>query len=207
MPERADLPVLEFETAEEFERWLEREHGAARGIWLRFAKKGSQTRSVTYQQAVLVALCFGWIDGQARSEGEASWLQRFTPRTRKSVWSQINRRRVEELIAQGRMRPAGLAEIEKAKADGRWDAAYPPPSTAAVPPDLAAAFAAAPGAEAFFAGLDSRNRYAVLHRIATARTPATRAARIRVFVEMLEKGELLYPRDVSGQPRPQEHGP
>jgi uncharacterized protein YdeI (YjbR/CyaY-like superfamily) len=194
MPQPADLPVLAFETAEEFESWLEREHNSARGVWLRFAKKGSQVSSVTYEQAVLVALCFGWIDGQARSEGEASWLQRFTPRTRTSVWSQINRRRVGELIAEGRMRPAGLAEIERAKADGRWDAAYAPPSTATVPPDLAAALAAEPDAEAVFAGLDSRNRYAVLHRIATARKPETRAARISAFVTMLKNGELLYPR-------------
>jgi uncharacterized protein YdeI (YjbR/CyaY-like superfamily) len=185
---------MSFTTAEEFERWLEREHATARGVWLRFAKRGSGLETVSYDQAVAVALCFGWIDGQARSEGEASWLQRFTPRTRKSGWSQLNRQRVDELIAQGRMRPAGLAEIEKAKADGRWDAAYAPPSTAAVPPDLAEALAAAPEAQAVFAGLDGRNRYAILYRIATARRPETRAARIRTFVEMLGNGELLYPR-------------
>ena len=190
----ADLPVLAFASADEFERWLEREHARSRGIWLRFAKKGSGVDSVSYEQAVLVALCFGWIDGQARSEGDASWLQRFTPRTRKSVWSQLNRQRVYELIEQGRMRPAGRAEIEKAKADGRWDAAYAPPSTATVPPDLAEALAAAPDAEAVFAGLDSQNRYAILHRIATARRPETRAARIATFVAMLRNGEVLYPR-------------
>jgi uncharacterized protein YdeI (YjbR/CyaY-like superfamily) len=194
MPESGDLPVVTFETADEFERWLEREHTSSRGVWVRFAKKGSGLQSVTYEQAVLVALCFGWIDGQARSEGDASWLQRFTPRRRKSVWSQINRRRVDELIAQGRMRPAGLAAIETAKADGRWDAAYAPPSTAAVPPDLAEALRAEPDAEAAFAGLDSQNRYSILHRIATARRPETRAARIGKFVQMLKNGELLYPR-------------
>jgi uncharacterized protein YdeI (YjbR/CyaY-like superfamily) len=194
MPESADLPVLTFATADEFERWLEREHDSSRGIWLRFAKKGSGAASVSYEQAVLVALCFGWIDGQARSGGEAFWLQRFTPRTRTSVWSQINRQRVVELVAQGRMRPAGLAEVEKARADGRWDAAYAPPSTATVPPDLAEALATEPDAQGFFAGLDSRNRYAILHRIATARRPETRAARIATFVEMLKNGELLYPR-------------
>src|SRR5918911_3245603 len=147
MAEPIDLPVLSFTTADEFEHWLEREHGTSRGVWLRFAKKGSGVDSVSYEQAVLVALCFGWIDGQARSEGAASWLQRFTPRTRKSVWSQLNRQRVGELVAQGRMRPAGLAEVEKAKADGRWDAAYAPPSRAVVPPDLAEALAAEPDAE------------------------------------------------------------
>jgi uncharacterized protein YdeI (YjbR/CyaY-like superfamily) len=194
MPESADLPVLTFTTADAFEQWLEREHATSRGIWLRFAKKRSGVASISYEQAVLVALCFGWIDGQARSEGEGSWLQRFTPRTRKSVWSQLNRQRVDELLAQGRMRPAGLAEIEKAKADGRWDAAYAPPSTAAVPPDLAEALAAEPDAGAVFAGLDSQNRYAILHRIATARKAETRAARIVKFVEMLKNGELPYPR-------------
>jgi uncharacterized protein YdeI (YjbR/CyaY-like superfamily) len=193
MPESADLPVLSFATAAELETWLEREHLTSRGIWLRLAKKGSDVPSVTYEQAVLTALCFGWIDGQARSEGAASWVQRFTPRTRRSVWSQLNRRRVDELIAQGRMRPAGLAEVEKAKADGRWDAAYAPPSTATVPPDLAEALAAEPDAETFFAGLDNRNRYAILHRIATARKPETRAARIAAFVEMLKNHELIYP--------------
>jgi uncharacterized protein YdeI (YjbR/CyaY-like superfamily) len=194
MTDAAELPVLAFASAEEFERWLEREHTSARGVWLRFAKKGSGVESVSYEQAVLVALCFGWIDGQARSEGQAAWLQRFTPRTRKSVWSQINRRRVDELIAQGRMRPAGLAEIEKAKADGRWDAAYAPPSTATVPPDLAQALEAEPEAQTFFAGLDSQNRYSILHRIATAKRPETRAARIAKFVEMLKNREVLYPR-------------
>jgi uncharacterized protein YdeI (YjbR/CyaY-like superfamily) len=194
MPERADLPVLAFGTAEALERWLEREHATSRGIWLKFAKKGSDVESVSYEQAVLVALCFGWIDGQARSLDGTAWLQRFTPRTRTSTWSQINRQRVEELTAQGRMRPAGLAEIEKAKADGRWDAAYAPPSTATVPPDLAEALSAEPAARTLFDGLDSRNRYAILHRIATARRPETRAARIGKFVEMLKNGEVLYPR-------------
>jgi uncharacterized protein YdeI (YjbR/CyaY-like superfamily) len=193
MAESADLPVLTFTTAEQFERWLEREHATSRGVWLRFAKKGSGVTSVSYEQAVLVALCFGWIDGQARSEGTASWLQRFTPRTRKSVWSQLNRQRVDELIAQGRMRPAGMAEIEKAKADGRWDAAYAPPSTAAVPPDLAEALATEPDAEAVFAGLDGQNRYAILHRVQTAKRAETRARRIEKFVAMLAAGEKLHP--------------
>lgn len=193
MPESPELPILSFATAEELEAWLEREHLTSRGIWLRLAKKGSGVPSVTYEQAVLVALCFGWIDGQARSEGAASWVQRYTPRSRRSVWSQLNRARVHELITSGRMRPAGLAEVEKAKADGRWEHAYPPPSTAVVPPDLADALAAEPRAEAFFATLDGRNRYAILHRIATARKPETRAARIATFVEMLGNHELIYP--------------
>jgi uncharacterized protein YdeI (YjbR/CyaY-like superfamily) len=194
MPAAGDLPVLAFATAEEFERWLEREHESAPGVWIRFPRKGTGVRSVTYEEAVLVALCFGWIDGQARSLDESAWLQRYTPRRRRSVWSQINRERVGRLTAEGRMRPAGLAEVERARADGRWDAAYAPPSTAVVPSDLETALAASPAAAEAFAGLDSRNRYAILHRLATAKKPETRERRIVTFVAMLEKGELLYPK-------------
>jgi uncharacterized protein YdeI (YjbR/CyaY-like superfamily) len=194
MADRTDLPVMSFATAEEFERWLEAEHATSPGIWLRLAKKGSGETSVTYEQALHVALCFGWIDGQTRSLGPAAWVQRFTPRTRRSIWSQINRERIARLIDEGRMRPAGLAEVERAKADGRWEAAYAPPSTATVPPDLAEALAAHPEAQSVFARLDSQNRYAILHRIATARKPETRARRIAGFVDMLTRGELPYPR-------------
>jgi len=189
-----DLPVLAFATADEFERWLEREHESSAGVWLRFPKKGTGVASLTYEEAVLAALCFGWIDGQARSLDETAWLQRYTPRRRRSVWSQINTQRVARLVEEGRMRPAGLAEVERAKADGRWDAAYAPPSTATVPPDLEAALAASPAAAEAFAGLDSQNRYAILHRLVTAKKPETRARRIETFVAMLEKGELLHPR-------------
>jgi uncharacterized protein YdeI (YjbR/CyaY-like superfamily) len=189
-----DLPVLAFATADEFERWLEREHESSAGVWLRFPKKGTAVPSLTYEEAVLVALCFGWIDGQARSLDETAWLQRYTPRRRRSVWSQINTQRVARLVEEGRMRPAGLAEVERAKADGRWDAAYAPPSTATVPPDLEAALAASPAAAEAFAGLDGQNRYAILHRLATAKKPETRARRIETFVAMLENGELLHPR-------------
>jgi uncharacterized protein YdeI (YjbR/CyaY-like superfamily) len=194
MPEPLDLPVLAFATAEEFEQWLEREHESAPGVWLRFPRKGTGEASLTYEEAVLVALCFGWIDGQARSLDETAWLQRYTPRRKRSVWSQINRERVARLIEEGRMRAAGNAEVERAKADGRWDAAYAPPSTATVPPDLATALEASPAAAEAFAGLDSRNRYAILHRLATARKLETRARRIATFVAMLEQGELLYPK-------------
>jgi len=197
MPAPTDLPVLAFATAEEFEQWLEREHESAAGVWLRFPRKGTGVLSLTYEEAVLVALCFGWIDGQARSLDETAWLQRYTPRRSRSIWSQINRERVARLVAEGRMRPTGLAEVERAKADGRWDAAYAPPSTATVPPDLEAALAASPAAAAAFAGLDGRNRYAILHRVATAKKPETRARRIVTFVGMLEKGELLYPKGES----------
>jgi uncharacterized protein YdeI (YjbR/CyaY-like superfamily) len=189
-----DLPVLAFATAEEFEQWLEREHETAPGVWIRFPRKGTDVPSLTYEEAVLVSLCFGWIDGQARSLDETAWLQRYTPRRKRSVWSQINRERIARLVEEGRMRAAGLAEVERAKADGRWDAAYAPPSTATVPPDLEAALSASPAAAAAFAGLDSRNRYAILHRLATARKPETRARRIAAFVAMLKKGEVLYPK-------------
>jgi uncharacterized protein YdeI (YjbR/CyaY-like superfamily) len=194
MPAPTDLPVLAFATAQEFEQWLEREHEKAAGVWLRFPRKGTGVPSLTYEEAVLVALCFGWIDGQARSLDETAWLQRYTPRRRRSIWSQINRERVARLVEEGRMRTAGLTEVERAKADGRWDAAYAPPSTAVVPPDLEAALSASPTAAEAFAGLDSRNRYAILHRLATAKKPETRARRIATFVAMLEKGELLYPK-------------
>jgi uncharacterized protein YdeI (YjbR/CyaY-like superfamily) len=190
----SDLPVLAFATATEFEQWLEREHATAPGVWLRFPRKGTGVPSLTYEEAVLVALCFGWIDGQARSHDETAWLQRYTPRRRRSIWSQINTERVARLVEEGRMRAAGLAEVERAKADGRWDAAYAPPSTAGVPPDLEAALKATPAAAEVFAGLDSRNRYAILHRLATAKKPDTRARRIATFVAMLEQGELLYPK-------------
>ena len=194
----ADLPVLAFATAQEFERWLEREHQSAPGVWIRFPRKAALVPSVTYEEAVLVALCFGWIDGQARSLDETAWLQRYTPRRRRSVWSQINRERVARLTGEGRMRPAGLAEVERARADGRWEAAYAPPSTATVPPDLETALAASPAAAEAFAGLDSRNRYSILHRLATAKKPETRTRRIATFVSMLEKGELLHPKGGGG---------
>jgi uncharacterized protein YdeI (YjbR/CyaY-like superfamily) len=194
MPTPTDLPVLAFATVEEFEQWLEREHETAPGVWVRFPRKGTDVPSVTYEEAVLVALCFGWIDGQARSLDETAWLQRYTPRRKRSVWSQINRERIARLVEEGRMRAAGLAEVERAKADGRWAAAYAPPSTATVPPDLEAALSASPAAQTAFAGLDSRNRYAILHRLATTRKPETRARRIATFVAMLEKGDVLYPK-------------
>jgi uncharacterized protein YdeI (YjbR/CyaY-like superfamily) len=194
MPVPTDLPVLAFSTAEEFEHWLEREHDSTPGVWIRFPRKGTDVASLTYEEAVGVALCFGWIDGQARSWDETAWLQRYTPRRKRSIWSQINRERVARLLEEGRMRAAGLAEVERAKADGRWDAAYAPPSTATVPPDLEAALTASPAAAEAFAGLDSRNRYSILHRLATAKRPETRARRVATFVAMLEQGELLHPK-------------
>jgi uncharacterized protein YdeI (YjbR/CyaY-like superfamily) len=189
----ADQPTLTFETAEDWERWLEAEHAGSDGVWLRFVKKGSGLAGLTYAPALQVALCFGWIDGQAKSEGETHYLQRFTPRRRRSVWSKRNRGYAEALIESGRMRPAGLAEVEKAKADGRWDGAYDGPAAATVPDDLRDALAARPGATAFFDGLDAQNRYAILHRVQTALRPETRAKRIEKFATMCAAGERIHP--------------
>jgi len=187
-----DTPV-ECTTAASWERWLKRHHAAAAGVWLRMAKKDSGIASVAHAEALEVALCYGWIDGQRKSEDHKHFLQRFTPRTARSTWSKINRDKALRLIEEGRMQPAGLAEVERARADGRWEAAYDAQSVATVPPDLKAALDANPKAAAFFAKLDSRNRYAVLFRTQGAKKPETRARRIGRFVEMLAKGEKLYP--------------
>ena len=187
-----DTPV-ECTTAASWERWLNRHHAAAAGVWLRMAKKDSGIASVTHAEALEVALCYGWIDGQLKAEDDKHFLRRFTPRTARSIWSKINRDKALKLIDEGRMQPAGLAEVERARADGRWEAAYDAQSVAIVPPDLQAALDANRKAKDFFAKLDSRNRYAVLFRTQGAKKPETRALRIARFVEMLAKGEKLYP--------------
>jgi uncharacterized protein YdeI (YjbR/CyaY-like superfamily) len=183
-----DLPVLAFPDQAALEEWLDAEHATAPGLYVRLAKKGSGVPSVTYAELVESALCFGWIDGRSQRLDETSYLQRITPRRPRSVWSQKNVAAVEALIAAGRMRPAGLAAVEAAQADGRWDRAYAGPATITVPDDLAAALAAEPAAQQAFDGLDGRNRYAVLHRVATAATPQTRARRIAALVTMLAEG-------------------
>lgn len=157
------------------------------------AKKDSGIASVNHPEALEVALCYGWIDGQRKAEDDKYFLQRFTPRTPRSTWSKINRDKALKLIEEGRMQPAGLAEVDRARSDGRWDAAYDAQSVATVPPDLQAALDANPKAAAFFAKLDSRNRYAVLFRTQGAKKPETRARRIAQFVEMLAKGEKIHP--------------
>lgn len=188
----AELPVLPFASAAAWEAWLEREHAQAGGVWLKLAKKESGIATVTVAEAVEVALCFGWIDGQV-AKHDADWfLQRYTPRRRQSRWSRINRDRALALIAADRMRPAGLAQVEAARADGRWEAAYASPANATVPDDLQAALDANPAAAAFFAKLRGANRYAVLYRVQDAKRPATRARRIEQFVEMLARGETLH---------------
>ena len=182
-----------FATAAEWEAWLDEEHERSDGVWLKIAKKASGIESVTHAEALEVALCFGWIDGQRKAHDDNWFLQRFTPRRRGSKWSRINKEKVEALIAADRVRPAGLREYEEAKADGRLDRAYEPPSKIAVPPDLQQAFDANPAAARFFETLDSRNRYAVLYRIQDAKRPETRARRIAQYVEMLAEGRKLYP--------------
>ena len=188
-----DYPTLAFKTQKAYETWLAKNHAKASGVWIKLAKKGSGVKSITYAEAVEASLCYGWIDGQSKSIDDTAWLQKYTPRGRRSIWSKINIGKVEALIEAGRMQPAGLAAVEAAKKDGRWEAAYEPPSKSVVPPDLQAALDANPAAKAFFATLNSTNRYAILFRTQTAKKPETRAKRIKQFVEMLEKGEKLYP--------------
>ncbi|HVD41880.1 MAG TPA: YdeI/OmpD-associated family protein [Solirubrobacterales bacterium] len=187
-----DLPIQLFVAPEDLEAWLEENHDSSDGVWLKIAKKGSGGRSVTYAEALELALCFGWIDSQKRGFDEKHFLQRFTPRRPRGRWSKINREKAEALIEAGRMRPAGMAEVEAAKADGRWDAAYEGQRTAAVPPDLQRELDANPGAKEFFEGLDSANRYAILYRLDEAKKPETRERRLRKFVAMLERGEKAH---------------
>ena len=182
------MEELSFRSQADFEAWLEENHAASDGIWLKFAKKGSGIETVVYAEALDVALCFGWIDGQVKKFDDDWYLQRFTPRRKRSKWSQRNTEKAEELIAAGRMRPAGLAQVDAAKADGRWEDSYPSPSKITVPPDLQVEFDRNPKAAAFFETLNSQNRYAVLYRIHDAKRPETRARRIAQFVEMLAEG-------------------
>lgn len=188
-----DEPVLDFRCQAEWALWLDEHHATATGAVLRFVRKGHDPAAFTQPQALEVALCFGWIDGQARREDDVHWLLRFTPRGKRSIWSEVNRASALRYIAEGKMQPAGLAEVERAQADGRWEAAYAPSSRAEVPPDLQAALDAEPRAKAFFATLNARNRYAVLFRTHTAKRPETRARRIAQFVAMLARGETLHP--------------
>jgi uncharacterized protein YdeI (YjbR/CyaY-like superfamily) len=191
---KGELPTLAFADSRAFSTWLAANHATSRGVWLRLAKKASGGPSVTYAEAIGVALAWGWIDGQKRLGDETSWLQKFSPRSARSKWSKINRDKATALIAAGAMRPPGLAEVERAQRDGRWAAAYDAPSRAAVPEDLAAALAANLRAAAFFATLDAANRYSVLFRIQTPKKPETRAKRIEQFVAMLARHEKIHDR-------------
>jgi uncharacterized protein YdeI (YjbR/CyaY-like superfamily) len=190
MPE--EFETLLFAVPADLERWLEANASDSPGLWLKIAKKGAPEPSVTYAEALELALCFGWIDSQKRGLDETHFLQRFTPRRPRGRWSKINREKCEALEASGALRPAGLAEVEAAKADGRWEAAYEGARTAKVPADLQAALDANPKAAASFADLDKTNRYAILYRLQEAKKPETRARRLVKFIVMLEHGEKLH---------------
>ena len=193
MTVKPELPIMPFASREAWEAWLEEEHATSDGLWLKIAKKGSGIETVTFAEALDAALCYGWIDSQRGGFDERFFLQRFTPRRPRSKWSQVNREKVAKLMEAGRMRPAGLREVEWAKADGRWDAAYEPQSAATVPEDLRLELEKNEGAREFFETLDRANRYAMLHRIQDAKKPETRARRIAQYVEMLAEGKKLYP--------------
>ena len=184
--EAGEAVVIAFRDAAEFEAWLDAHAGLRAGVWLKIAKKGSGIPSLTAAEAVDAGLCYGWISGQRKSCDEACYLQKYVPRRPRSRWSQVNVAKVEELIAAGRMRPSGLAEVEAAKADGRWAAAYQPQRNATVPPDLAAALAASPQAAQAFDALSKTQRYAVILKLATARTTAARAAQLGRAMAALE---------------------
>ena len=187
-----ELPILPFKTQRAFGAWLKKNHAASSGLWLKIAKAGAYP-SITYAEALEEALCYGWIDGQKKSFDAEWWLQKFTPRGPRSIWSQINRDKVLALIAAGRVQPAGLAAIEAAKKNGRWDAAYAGQRTAELPADFQAELDRRPQAKAFYATLNSANRFAIMFRLQSAKKPETRARRMQQFLEMLEKGEKLYP--------------
>jgi uncharacterized protein YdeI (YjbR/CyaY-like superfamily) len=182
-----------FKSKQDWAAWLGKNHRLSAGLWLRLAKKGSHVTSVSYKEALEVALCYGWIDGQKRPESDQAWLQRFVPRSSKSIWSKINREKALALIANGEMKASGLEAIENAKKNARWEAAYDSPSGATVPDDFQAALDANRRAAAFFKTLDRANRYAVLWRIQTVKKADTRARKIRQFIEMLEKEETIHP--------------
>ncbi|QDZ08969.1 hypothetical protein FPZ24_00550 [Sphingomonas panacisoli] len=189
---KAGLPVIAFDDLDAWEKWLADQPREAKGLWLKIAKAGNADSALTKAQAIDGALCHGWIDGQIDKYDDAWFLTRFTPRTAKSKWSEKNRKRVEQLAADGRVSTAGHAEIAAAKGDGRWDAAYAPASTATEPDDLRAALDANPKARAFFDTLTGANRYAILYRVHDAKKPETRAARIAKFVAMCAAHETLH---------------
>ncbi len=193
MPQR-DLPVLGFADLDAWESWLDEQHATAPGVWLKIPKKGSGAPGVSYSEALETALCYGWIDGQKGRLDDQYWLQRFTPRKPGSRWSKINTDKAADLIEAGRMQPAGLREVELAREDGRWDAAYAGQRSMGVPEDLERALAADEAARAFFATLNGVNRYAILYRIGDAKRPETRAKRIAKFVAMLAAHETIHPQ-------------
>ena len=192
MGKSRDEPIRLFRIQNDWAVWLEKNHRQHSGLWLRIAKKESGMSSVSYADALEVALCYGWIDGQKRPENEKTWLQRFVPRSAKSIWSKINCEKAHALIESGKMKPAGMEAIEQAKANGRWESAYDSQTRATIPGDLESALSASPKAKSFFAELDSANRYAILFRIQNVKKAETRARKIREFIEMLERHEKIH---------------
>jgi uncharacterized protein YdeI (YjbR/CyaY-like superfamily) len=195
MDKKPELEQRLFADAKAWWTWLEKQHAAAPGVWMKIAKKEAPETSVQYPEALDAALCFGWIDGQKKSIDAHYWLQKFTPRAKRSIWSKVNRDKVQALADKGLMQPAGLAEVERARQDGRWDAAYDSWSAAEVPPDLQAALDANAKARANFARLSGQNRYAILFRTHQAKRAETRARRIADFVAMLERGAAIHPQE------------
>jgi uncharacterized protein YdeI (YjbR/CyaY-like superfamily) len=193
MDTKQGLPILSFASRKKWEEWLDEHHQTSKGLWLKIAKKGSETATVSYAEALDAALCQGWIDGQKGAFDDQFWLQKFTPRGPKSTWSKVNREKAQALIQAGRMKPAGLAAVEQARQDGRWERAYDSQSKASVPEDFQRELDRNPKAAAFFATLDSANRYAVLYRIQEPKKPETRARRIEKFIGMLNRGEKVHP--------------
>jgi len=206
VPRKKTEPVLAVTSAAEWHDWLASRHGSSTGVLLRIAKKGA-LKTITYAEALEVALAWGWIDSQKRPLDDSAWIQRFTPRAKQSPWSRINCAKAEALIAAGTMEPPGLAEVERAKRDGRWERAYDGGRTSEVPPDLAAALARNVRARLFFETLDRANRYAILYRVQTARKPETRADRIARFVAMCARHETLHPRRQRASPARPARGP
>jgi uncharacterized protein YdeI (YjbR/CyaY-like superfamily) len=192
MLEKSDYEIMAFASAKEWEDWLGHNHAKAKGVWLRFFKKASGTASVNYDEVLLGALCFGWIDGQIKKHDEVSWIHKFVPRRPKSLWSKRNRAFVEQLMEAGKMRPAGLREVEAAKADGRWDCAYDSPSKMTVPKDFLAALSKNKKAKRFFESLNKANIYSITWRLQTAKKPEIRQKRMTAILEMLAKGEKFH---------------
>jgi uncharacterized protein YdeI (YjbR/CyaY-like superfamily) len=194
MTDKVELPIIAFTSQQAWEAWLQEYHTETKGVWLKIAKKESGIPSISYAEALESALCYGWIDGQKASFDQQYWLQKFTQRRPKSIWSKVNCDKAIQLIETGRMQSAGLREVELAKADGRWDASYASQSKITIPDDLQRELDNNPQAHEFFATLDSANRYAILFRIQTAKKAETRAARIRKFVDMLANHEKIHPK-------------
>lgn len=189
---KPELEILSFKTPAEFEQWLSLNHASSKGIWLRFYKKGSGVETVTYLEALHEALCYGWIDGQTNKYDEQSWLQRFTPRGPRSIWSKRNTGFIATLESTGKMKPSGIAEVEKAKTDGRWEKAYDSPANSTVPEDFMKALSKNKKALAFFEALNKTNKYAIIFRLQTAKKPETREKRMKEILEMLKKGEKFH---------------